>query len=375
MKISFDGKRAARNFTGLGNYSRYIIELLARNFPENQYQVYSPSFPQNRQLERLRSLSSVSFHQPQQRFLKSFWRSWGILKDLQKNKVDLYHGLSNEIPLGIKKTGIPAVVTIHDLIFLRYPHYFPWIDRQIYLFKFRYACKHANKIIAVSEQTKRDIVHYFKIPENRIEVIYQNCDPIFSQRVSEIEKQRIRSTYKLPQKYLLNVGTIEVRKNLLLLIKALEQTDPEIPLVVIGKDTAYASKVKQYIKNNLPEGRVFFLKNVPFGDLPGIYQQAEMFIYPSEYEGFGIPIVEALHSGIPVIAATGSCLEEAGGPQSLYVSPDNPHELSQAINAILTHPLKKQEMVRAGFEYIERFSDQNIAGKTMTLYQNLHTKC
>lgn len=364
MRIGFDGKRITRNLTGLGNYSRYVLRILKEFYPENLYTVYAVRPP----LPEL-VLPEVSFHYPDKHFFKSWWRSYGIISDLKHHQTDLYHGLSNEIPFSLKKAGIPSVVTMHDLIFMRYPEYYSFPDRKIYEMKSRYAALNANKVIAVSEQTKRDLVSFFGAKEENIEVIYQNCDPIFHQKVTENEKHRLREKYNLPAGYLLNVGTIEERKNLMLLVKALNGIKG-IPLVVIGRDTPYTRKVKDYIRANGLEERVHFLKNVPHHDLPGIYQQAAVFIYPSRFEGFGIPVTEALHSGIPVIAARGSCLEEAGGPASLYVDPDDTEELAAGILNLLENPAKRIEMISAGYNHLKKFEDQALASRLFTLYKN-----
>jgi glycosyltransferase involved in cell wall biosynthesis len=369
MKIGFDGKRATQNFTGLGNYSRYMLKILAEFYPENQYAVFVPA-PAQKPLSLL-EYPSIHFQYPKNQLFKIFWRTIGICKDLKKEKIDLFHGLSNEIPIGLKKIGIPSVVTIHDLIFYRYPQYYPYFDRKIYELKVRYASIHADKIIAVSEQTKLDLINFFNVEESRIEVIYQNCDPIFLSKVTEHEKTRIRNTYNLPEEFLLNVGTIETRKNSLLIVKALKKLQDNIHLVIIGKETPYTQVVKNFIANNNLMSRVHFLKNVSFQDLPGIYQQASIFIYPSVFEGFGIPVVEALSSGIPVIAATGSCLEEAGGKNSIYVDPNDSDELANQINLLINNTEKRELMIRSGFEHINNFSNQQIADKLFKLYQNL----
>ena len=373
LKIGFDGKRALQNFTGLGNYSRYIIELLSEYYPDNNYEVYCPKISENPETDYLKKLKSVTFHAPEKTFFKSLWRSSGIIKDLKQDDVQIYHGLSNEIPFGIKKAGIKSIVTTHDLIFLRFPDYYPWFDRQFYTIKFKYACRNADRIIAISEQTKRDIIEYFGIPGNRIEVIYQNCSSIFMSPVSAEEKKRIALTYNLPEKYLLNVGTIESRKNALLIVKALKELPEDIHLVFIGKETPYAREVKDYVLKNDLEDQVHFLKNIPFTDLPGIYQQAEIFVYPSKFEGFGIPVIEALHSNVPVIAAKGSCLEEAGGPNSVYIDPEDEDDLTDAISYILNHPEEKQKMISLGAEFVKKFSNPIIAKKIIETYQTTIT--
>ncbi len=368
MRIGFDGKRTTQNFTGLGNYSRYVLRILGQYHPENHYSVFAlRPHPRTEEL----NIPSISFHYPQKQLLKSYWRTYGIVNELKHEGIDLYHGLSNEIPFGLKQAGISSVVTIHDLIFLRYPHYYPFIDRKIYEFKFRHAAGHADKIIAISEQTKKDIINYFNIEKDRIEVIYQNCDPIFQQVLSDQEKLRIRSLYNLPEKYLLNVGTIETRKNLLLAVKALKELDSNIHLVVVGKETPYIEKINNFINSNGLTKRVRFLKNIDFKDLPGIYQQADIFIYPSEFEGFGIPIIEALHSGIPVIAAKGSCLEEAGGDGSIYVDPADHLSLADQIRLVLEDENKRQAMISAGREHLKKISDEKIANQLVKLYQNI----
>jgi glycosyltransferase involved in cell wall biosynthesis len=174
MKIGFDGKRIIQNYTGLGNYSRYVLKVLAEFHSENQYQIFSAK--STGIANGLESFKSIEFSYPEKHFSDSLWRSFGIVKNLKHEEINIYHGLSNEIPFGLKKKGIPSVVSIHDLIFYRYPHYYPWVDRKIYGFKMRYAADHADKIIAVSERTKSDLINLFNIDESRIEVIYQNCD-------------------------------------------------------------------------------------------------------------------------------------------------------------------------------------------------------
>jgi len=366
MQIGFDGKRVVQNFTGLGNYSRYVLNVLSNYFPDNSYHVYTSKIPD---AEQKNKFSNVDFRYPAKKRFSGLWRSFSIVNDLKRDNIELYHGLSNEIPAGLHKANIASVVTIHDLIFLRYPQYYPFIDRKIYHLKSRYACRNANSIIATSEQTKRDIIHFLKIPEDKIRVVYQNCDASFREKLSSEDKEQIRSTYNLPGRYLLNVGTIEPRKNLMLVTKALKSVPEHIHLVVAGKETDYAIQVKNYLELEGLGHRVHFLNNVKFSDLPGIYQLSEIFIYPSKFEGFGIPVVEALHSGVPVIAATGSCLEEAGGLGSYYVNPEDEMQLADYINSILDNPSIGKEMVEHGYNYVKKFDDKNFASELMDIYQ------
>lgn len=368
MRIGYDGKRAANNQTGLGNYSRSLIAHLAQQFPANQYFVYTPKIKEKLRQLPLFSKSNVHLELPQPGSSKLLWRSSGIKKQLLKDQLDLFHGLSHEIPFGLPQTGIKSIVTMHDLIFLRLPQYYKFIDRLLYKFKSHYACKYADRIIAISEKTKQDIVELYQIDPKQIDVVYQSCDDSFKTMADSKEKAKVAQTYRLPEKYILNVGTIEGRKNLLQLVRALPKVDPAYKLVVIGRPTGYAKLVEQEISKLGLAERVIFLKNVPFSDLPAIYQLASLFVLPSYYEGFGIPIIEALYSQVPVIAATGSCLEEAGGPDSKYVSPDDVEALAKAIHQVLVNETLQANMKTKGLQYVQRFNNAIVNEQLMNCY-------
>lgn len=269
--------------------------------------------------------------------------------------------------MGIHRTGIRSVVTIHDLIFLRYPQYYHRLDRIIYNRKFNYACRKADRIVAVSECTKRDIVKFYGISPEKIDVVYQGCDPVFARPVSKKEKDRVRAAYGLPERFILSVGTIEERKNLLLAVKAVEKLD-DVHLVAIGKSTDYAKKVQDYVEAHGLENRVHIIHNLKFGDLPILYHLASLFVYPSRFEGFGIPIVEALSAGVPVIASTGSCLEEAGGEHSIYVDPDDVEGMANAMKKVLADEHLRREMIEKGKEYVVRFDPKTLADEMNAVY-------
>ena len=373
MNIGFDAKRAIQNNTGLGNYSRYVIEILSRFYEGNGYFLYAPKNRKNPRLEAIQTRKTVFFRFPVsiwKRF-SSLWRTFGVKEDLKKDQITVFHGLSNELPIHIKRTGIPTVVSIHDLIFLRYPGFYPPIDRWIYKLKFRHACRVADRIIAVSECTKRDIISSFGAPEEKIKVVYQSCHSSFKEILSPDMKENVRREYSLPAQYLLYVGTIENRKNLLLIVKALKYLDIDIHLVAVGKKTRYQTVVEKYVMEHHLSTRVHFHHHVSFKHLPAFYQLAQIFILPSYYEGFGIPVIEALTSGTPVIAATGSCLEEAGGEHSIYIDPDNETMLADKINWILNDTTLANQMSEEGKKYVERFSDENIAKDFMAIYKEV----
>jgi glycosyltransferase involved in cell wall biosynthesis len=225
----------------------------------------------------------------------------------------------------------------------------------------------SDRIIAISQQTSSDIQEFLGIGEENIDVVYQGCDPVFYSTVEDSIKEGLKEKYSLPANYLLSVGTIEPRKNLLKIIQALHLDSIDIPLLVIGRPTPYLEEVKRFIREkSVPN--IHFLSNVPNEDLPGLYQMADIFLYPSKFEGFGIPILEALSSRTPVITSTGSCFAEAGGKSSQYVHPDEPEELAKSIRKILDDSSLREMMAGEGFEHAMRFTQDIIADNIMKVY-------
>lgn len=368
-RIGFDAKRAAQNRTGLGNYSRFVIEMLLKYAPGNEYLFYIPSERKNKLLNIDAPNVKNVYPQSVWKKLASIWRVWGIKRDIRRDSIDLFHGLSNELPLNIhKQDRARSIVTIHDLIFLKFPEYYKPIDRWIYNFKFRRACINADRIIAVSECTKRDIISCYGIAEDKIDVVYQGCDELFAKVAPEEKKSEVRRKYGLPEKYILYLGSIEERKNLLQLAKALNHLKSDISVVAVGKRTPYAKLVDDYVQQNNLSDRFMMIHNAPFADLPSLYQMSSVFVYTSFYEGFGIPILEALNSGVPVIAATGSCLEEAGGEGTIYVSPTDEKELAARLDEVLNDEALRSTMIEKGKEYASRFTMDKLVGSLLDVY-------
>ena len=376
--IGFDAKRLVRNTSGLGNYSRTLVNDLAATVPGDwTLRLYAPDEGREDLRRQIDPRPNLEFCYPKgdsslfTLHSSLFWRTRGIVSDLQRDHVTLYHGLSGELPLGIRKSGIPSVVTIHDLIFLRHPEYYKWIDRKIYTWKFHRTVKEADLIIAISECTRRDIIELGQVPADKIRVIYQSCNTLFKQREGDDHLMKVNARYELPARYLVNVGTIEPRKNIALAVKALPLLPDDLQLVIIGRRTPYADEVLQEARRLGVSHRVKLLHNVPTDDLPAILQMAEVSVYPSRYEGFGIPIIEAIQSGLPVVACTGSCLEEAGGPDSLYVSPDDPAAMAHAIRQSLKGAEGREERIRRSQTYVQRFEGTDVATQVLHLYQEL----
>lgn len=372
MKVGFDAKRAAQNRTGLGNYSRFVINGLINYATGNEYLIYVPNIKRAALLGHLAQMAKVCSPGGGWQKMSSLWRIWGITGDIRKDHISLFHGLSNELPLNISKAkNAKSIVTIHDLIFLRYPECFHFIDRKIYAYKFRKACWQADHIVAVSECTKRDVISYFKIPEEKVSVVYQGCDKLFKQEATADLKKEVKERYQLPERYVLYVGSIETRKNLLLVAKALKHLREPISVIAIGKRTPYAKQVENFLRENQLEGRMTLLSNIPFRELPAFYQMATTFVYPSFFEGFGIPLLEALNSGVPAIGATGSCLEEAGGPHSLYVDPDDAVGLAAAIERTLNDKQLRRAMIEEGRKYALLFEESKLTTDMIGVYDRV----
>jgi len=375
MKIGFDAKRAYQNYTGLGNYSRDLLRNLFENQADYSYNLYTPKITKNPNLGFIKdhnNVKEITPTTPLDKTFKGLWRSINLEKTLINDKIDIFHGLSNEIPRRGKSSSIKYVVTIHDLIFKRYPRNYKAIDRRIYNTKFKYACKNADKIIAISDQTKNDIIEFYDIPEDRITTIYQTCHENFKKDYSTEIKEHIRQKFTLPKEYILNVGTIETRKNLIGILKAIPLMRNDLPLVVVGRKTKYFNFIKvQMQKLKIDPNRVIFLKNVSIEELPSIYQMASVFVYPSFFEGFGIPIIEALHSHTPVITSKGSCFPEAGGPDSIFIDPTSSEEIGAAIDDLLNSKEKQSQMAIAGKKFAQKFEPEILTQQLLDVYQNL----
>lgn len=370
MKIGFDAKRAMFNRSGLGNYSRDVISDMLNLYPENDYVLYSP---------KLDVVNSFYQKFPNHwmlpcnffwRKFSSLWRYFGIAAQLSKQNVEIYHGLSNEIPTGLKKHGIRSVVTIHDLIFLHYPHYYPFFSRLIYTYKSRKACKDADLIIAISEYTKSDIVRFYGISPEKIKVIYQSCHEQFTRKVDEQTKKRIAEKYQLPSDFVLYVGTVEDRKNLLNVVKAMRMADLNKPLVVLGRHRKYAKHVKKYIKEHDVKF-VYFIENADFTDFSAIYQLADCMANLSYIEGFGIPLVEAIYSEIPSILSHNSCFPEVAGDAALYADPDDIEGIAAALTNLCSDPNLRKKLIENCQKRKTFFSREQSAKTLNSDYQKL----
>ena len=367
MRIGFDAKRAFHNATGLGNYSRDVIRLFTQNRANDEFFLFDP---QGKGFHFEYNLFNTHIINSQRRsgIGKNLWRRYGLTREIANLHLDVYHGLSNELPRGIEKTGVKSLVTIHDLIFEKHPEWYPTIDRKIYRSKVRSAIAAADVVVAISNQTRIDLVEEYNIEQSKVEVVYQGCNPIFKGNLTQEQLQTLLHNYKLPPRFVLYVGTIEERKNLHRLVEAL--CDDDIPVVVVGRETSYVKQVIECLKGSSLEKHFFHLTDVNLQHLAALYQAADIFIYPSLYEGFGIPIIEALSCGTPVITGHGS-MAEAGGDGCLSVDVTKPDAIKNAIHNLWNDENLRIKLAAAGKEHIKQFADVALWQRWEEVYSRL----
>ena len=300
-----------------------------------------------------------------------YWKLLGAKRALYDHGVDIYHGLAHQIPRSVRQKRFPIVLTVHDLIYRHYPELSPDTDLNLYESQLLDACSISDKIVAVSESTKRDLVNFFSMSPQKISVIYSACDYRYHKIATAEIIQQTRLNYGLPERYLLYVGSMSERKNLLSVVKALNiiPRADRLPLVVVGAKTSYSNVVGEYIKNNGLDNWLVFPKRVETKDLPAVYQAAEIFLYTSLYEGFGVPVLEALSSGIPVITSNISAMPEAAGPDSRLIDPKRPDEIASSIIDILSDDSLRHKMIENGYGYSRKFDNRMVAEKMLQLYQ------
>lgn len=371
MKIGYDAKRLFTNFTGLGNYSRSLISHYHRAYPEDELHLFTPSVKKDPRTLPFMEDDSLHIISPER--IKLLWRTLDIVSDIRRSGVQIYHGLSHELPLGLSKLNIGKVVTIHDLIFKYYPHDHAWIDRKVYDWKWKHACATADVIIAISQQTKNDLIDFYNIPPDKIKIVYQPADPVFTKPLSEEQINLIKIKYQLPDRYNLYVGSVISRKNLLAVIKAMLIINKEdrVPLVIIGHGKAYKKKVIEVARAGKTDQLLYWLDSPAFADFPAIYKGAWMMIYPSFYEGFGLPVIEAMHSGTPVITSHQSSLKEAGGDAAMLVDPNSPDDIAVNMVKVQNDDHLRADMIEKGFLHIQKLQSPDSISAYHDIYASL----
>lgn len=300
------------------------------------------------------------------RVKRIFVENFSLLKLLRKNNFDLYHSPNYILPFFC---NFPSVLTIHDLITLDYPDFCQTESVVYFRLSLSRSVKQASKIIAVSQTVKNDILRHFDIPEDKIKVIYHGLNPIFKKSIDE----SILKKHLLPGKYILFVGNIEPKKNLNRLIRAFDQLkkNTEMPhkLVIVGKKGWKYKSIFKTISELKIAKEIVFCGYVPEGDLPVIYSMADLFVFPSLYEGFGFPPLEAMACGVPVLASTKGALPEITGGNCLLVDPYQVDEIANGMHKILTDHSLKQKLISDGNKWVKQFSWEKAAKETLSVYE------
>lgn len=310
MKIGFDAKRYFHNRTGLGNYSRDLVDGIIRLHPEHHYFLFDKrpahlEFPSN-------VIAAVPYGS------KFLWRERGIIKEFKRFNIDLYHGLSNELPFGKWPSHVKKIVTIHDVIFRHFPQHYGYTDRLIYHKKTEHALKIADVIVATSKATADDLVSLYGADEKKLKVIYQTCGKAFTLQQSLTDVELFKSRNKLPNEFILYVSSFQTRKHHLALLKAFQTIKgADLKLVLAGRKGETSNEVQTFIKANALEHQVMVMNDLSGAELPLLYRSAQSFVYPSMIEGFGIPLIEAAYSGLPLLVNDVAIFRELAPPGSL----------------------------------------------------------
>lgn len=365
MRIAFDAKRLYNNFTGLGNHSRTTIDILREFYPETECLLFTPHIKESAVTSSYLDRDGCRTIMPHGVVRGGLWRTFFMSSDIRKEKPDIFHGLSNELPAGL---DIPSAVTIHDVAFRTFKDMYHWNDRITYDLKWKHACHRADRIIAISESTRKDIISFYNADPDKVCTVYQPVSRLFYSDGGEKRPDFLTEDFP----YMLYVGSINSRKNLMGIVKAMEllPSDLRIPLIAIGDGRRYKQEVLEYVSSrNLERSIILPGQKVDMQELKYLYSHARLFVYPSFYEGFGLPVVEAMLCRCPVITSNVSSLPEAAGPHSLTVNPGSIEEISDCMARVLADGELRSGMADRSHEYaMNRFHPRKLAGDLMDIY-------
>lgn len=371
MKIGIISEPLNQNLTGIGNYTYKIISELNKINHNGKINIYLINSVHT---ELFRYMDELIIRNIFNRVLKTYlWYPYAIIKlNREKTDLNLIHNPS-QIPTFFKPKQ-KYVITVHDITPLLFPKEHKSGKSFIYRLLFPRTLKTADKIITVSHNTKQDIINYFKTPDEKIKVIHLAADKKYQPLNKEIIS-KFKEKYNLDFPFLLYVGTLEPRKNIPTLIKSiykLKKNNLPHKLVIAGKKGWKYKSIFSLIEELDLQNDVIFTGYVPDVDLPALYNAADMFVYPSLYEGFGLPPLEAMACGCPVITSNTSSLPEVVGDAGIMIDPHDVDELAEAIYEVLTNDGLKANMVEKGLDRAKTFSWERTANETFNLYLDVY---
>ena len=376
MRVAIDGKRYYLNSSGLGRYSRSLIN-----------QLISIGDEENLEIILYRPKGKVKFEPKSQSHLteitadyffpghigNAIWRFTKLPSLINNSGYDLFHGPSHVLPGKLK---CPSVVTMLDLIFIRYPNYFKAWDRNYYRISFKKSAQLADHIISISEATKADLINFFGIKEDKISVIYPGFDAVFS-KLQQQKLDEIKIKFKLPRDYILYVGNIEPRKNILKLAQAFNSLqessyiDKDVHLLIVGQMGWYYKEIIDGIDSLSSRDKIKLVGPVYGEDLAGFYQLASIMAYPSMFEGFGYPVLEAMRLGTPVLTSNISSMPEAGGNAAHYVNPESLDEIKDGLCKLLNDKTYREKLAVKGTRHAAGFNTMRMTQETLEVYRKL----
>jgi len=377
MKLYIDGQPLLGNKTGIGHYTNNLInELAIKNI---SIEIVTNQIGNRKLLEEINiinfkniKLSNKLFPYKVIRRLMNYNILYGLPIDLlekKKKSYSVFHA-TNFITLPTKYAK--QVVTIHDLAFMKFPDV---VEKNIYEYMMKwvpYSINKADQIIADSIHTKNDILQLFDVPEEKINVVYLAADKRF-QKQSVQQIQSVRKKYNLAQEYLLYIGTLEPKKNLVTLIDVYHTLKTEYSvqekLVIVGAKGWKFNPIFEKVQQLQLENDIIFMGYIADEDLPAIYSGATVFTFPSLYEGFGIPLLEAMQCEVPVVAANTSCIPEVVGDAAILADPYDIEKWAESIYQIISDHSLKEELIAKGLEQASKFSWEKVAKETLAVYE------
>ncbi len=376
MRIGIEGKVLTRRIGGIGRYAINLVKALlsisAEAYPDMEFVIFTAPQTDPGVLDGSRVKVCDRFRQVKSSLLRSsLFLPAGVLLE----RIDVFHGLDQAgIPLFFKRGKY--VITIHDTIVCALPETFPLKQRLVFSIAFSRIPGQADAIIVPSEAVKEDVVRYLKVDRGRIMVIPWGCEERFRPSGDPESLERVKRKYDLPARYILFLGILQHRKNLTTLLQAFslllaEQPGSDLKLVLAGGRGWRSEEVFQAVKTLGLQDRVLFPGFVEEEDLPDLYRGALLFVYPSLYEGFGLPILEAMASGIPVIASNTSSMPEVAGDAAILVDPHQPEAFAGAMASVLSNGGLHEELRRKGIARARHFSWEAVARKTLQAYASL----